>query len=160
RGTQRVFNLSGRAASAVMLETKPTVTTPMVRLGAALERSLFWANSFPVIRTSSKMLFVPVNAAQLVPPTGIFETVGGGFPVFCGLGWNPLSFKKYGLQALDEIAGAHEQNPPSVLDQSDRPAARPPGWEHHRLRQLRSHVGRQVARAALGDRSGLKAGRN
>jgi hypothetical protein len=28
------------------------------------------------------MVFVPVNAAQLVPPTGIFETVGGGFPVF------------------------------------------------------------------------------
>src|SRR6516162_7547276 len=44
--------------------------------------SLFWANSFPVITISSKMLFVPVNAAQLVPPTGIFETVGGGFPVF------------------------------------------------------------------------------
>src|SRR6516162_10085643 len=44
--------------------------------------SLFWANSFPVITISSKMLFVPVNAGQLVPPTGIFETVGGGFPVF------------------------------------------------------------------------------
>jgi putative ABC transport system substrate-binding protein len=26
-----------------------------------------------------------------------------------------------------------------------RRAARPPGWEHHRLRQLRSHAGRQVA---------------
>jgi hypothetical protein len=37
---------------------------------------------FPVITISSKILFVPVNAAQLVPPTGIFETVGGGFPVF------------------------------------------------------------------------------
>jgi hypothetical protein len=47
--------------------------------------SLFWANSFPCYNdflVSSKMLFVPVNAAQLVPPTGIFETVGGGFPVF------------------------------------------------------------------------------
>ena len=36
----------------------------------------------PCYTTSSKMLFAPVNAAQLVPPTGIFETVGGGFPVF------------------------------------------------------------------------------
>src|SRR6516162_4747519 len=44
--------------------------------------SLFWANSFPVITISSKMLFVAVNAPQLASPTGIFETVGGGFPVF------------------------------------------------------------------------------
>jgi hypothetical protein len=29
--------------------------------------------------------------------------------------------------------------------QRHRPAARPPGWEHHRLRQIRTHVGRQVA---------------
>ena len=36
----------------------------------------------PCYAISSKMLFVPVNAAQFVPPTGIFETVGGGFPVF------------------------------------------------------------------------------
>ena len=39
-------------------------------------------------------------------------------------------------------------------------AARPPGREQHRLRQLGSLVGRQVARAALGDRARPEAGRN
>jgi putative ABC transport system substrate-binding protein len=41
-----------------------------------------------------------------------------------------------------------------------RPAAQPTGRERHRLRQLGSHAGRQVAGTALGDRAWAQAGRN
>jgi hypothetical protein len=63
------------------------------------------------------MLFVPVNAAQLVPPTGIFETVGGGFPcifdgsydVQAGLelpapGARPINCRKRDGHLLAELA--------------------------------------------------------
>ena len=41
-----------------------------------------------------------------------------------------------------------------------RPAAQPPGREHHRLRHSGNLAGRQVASAALGDRARAQAGRN
>ena len=41
--------------------------------------------------------------------------------------------------------------------QRHRPAARPPEWEHHRLRPLRGRAGRQVAWVALRDRARPKA---
>jgi hypothetical protein len=40
-----------------------------------------------------------------------------------------------------------------------RCATQSAGREHHRLRRLRSHAGRQMASAALGDRARAQAGR-
>ena len=81
------------AAQARSRQNKPVPATTSIRRTAWARKfsrfSLFWALPIPVLgklvpcyAISSKMLFVPVNAAQFVPPTGIFETVGGGFPVF------------------------------------------------------------------------------